>query len=68
MRLALAEIVAQRRVAYPNLWISELMDYALKLEGKLYQLVEEYRSTGIVVSPTGEIFHSIYADENEVEN
>lgn len=68
VQLALAEIVAQRRVAYPNLWISELMDYALKLERKLDQIVEEYRATGIIVSPTGEIFHSIYADGNEVEN
>ena len=68
VRLALAEIVAQRSVAYPNWWISELMDDALKLGGKLYQVVEEYRATGIVISSTGEIFHSIYADENEVEN
>ena len=46
--------------------ISELMDDALKLGGKLYQVVEEYRATGIVISSTGEIFHSIYADENDV--
>ncbi len=60
--LALAEIVAQRPVAYPNLWICELMDYALKLEGKLYQLVENYRATGVVRSTKGEILRSIYAD------
>lgn len=52
-KLALAVTIAQRPNTVPDLGLVGMGDYIMGLEGKLFNLIEEYQVTELFVTPTG---------------
>lgn len=57
LKQAIYNLVEQHPTVYidEDLWVIDLLDLAIKWQGDLIQLVEDYVATKIVVSPYGQV-------------